>query len=194
MASRKETSRQNMHKLQSALFEHVAENNKQWPASLDEIKDRVQDFDQVMVNPVTGNNPGYLYVAPKSNSNSSRTVMLYQLNEGKVDRTLGVGYADGHVSLLAKGNIEPMVMKSTPYRSASKTAKESSTRKNHSKPVVDNKPTRAAKLKKSDQPKKFDEKLTGIRKTHPAGQRKAQPAVPEKGKPASPLTLKKFTV
>ena len=189
LASRKETSRQNMHKLQSALFEHVAENNKQWPASLDEIKDRVQDFDQVMVNLVTGNNPGYLYVAPKSNSNSSRTVMLYQLNKGKVDRTLGVGYADGHVSLLAKGDIEPMVMKSTPHRSASKTAKESSTRKNHSKPVVDNKPTRVAKLKKSDQRKKFDEKLTGIRKMHPTGQRKAQSAVPEKGKPANPLTL-----
>ena len=189
LASRKETSRQNIHKLQTALFEHVAENNEQWPASLDEVKDQVQDFDQLMVNPVTEDNPGYLYVAPKYKSNSSRTVVLYQLNKGKVDRTLKVGYADGHVSFLAKGDIEPTLMKSKPHQSAPKTAKESSPHKIRSKPVEDDKPARVAKPKKSQQRKKFDEKLAGILETHQAGQWKTQAAVSEKVEPTKPLPL-----
>ncbi len=91
-----------MNKLQLALYEYAKANDGQWPDSLEEIKDSVggdQAFQQLMTNPVTGDNPGYEYVKPEGNPEDAdydpHQLVLYQLNNGQRDPSLESGYSDG---------------------------------------------------------------------------------------------------
>jgi len=72
------------------------------PDTLDELAelfDSREHFDSTMENPLTGDDPGYLYVKPPAgvmdSSLSNRVVVLYQLRGGQKAEDLAVGYATG---------------------------------------------------------------------------------------------------
>ena len=86
------------------------EENKQWPDKLADVKDHAYkvieqrgedtDFMKVMINPVSGDDPGYEYIAPKEGDDLDSTVMLYQLSSGDRVLTLPVGFQSGSVAPL----------------------------------------------------------------------------------------------
>lgn len=96
--NKSEASRQNMHKIQLAMRENVA-NGLGWPQSLDDVKDSIENFDQIMKNPITGDDPGYEYAPPVRSGPEYKIIILYQLRNGERNETLKVGYADGSVRL-----------------------------------------------------------------------------------------------
>lgn len=90
------TSMANVTQLTNAVTAYKRENGE-WPASLEDVRDNVANFDTVMSNPATTSNPGYEYVKPTSNDPSYDTVIIYQLRDGARDATLAKGYANGTV-------------------------------------------------------------------------------------------------
>ncbi|NLT72337.1 MAG: hypothetical protein GXX91_16810 [Verrucomicrobiaceae bacterium] len=89
-------STNHMKMLLLTMFSYKDEKG-QWPDKLEELKGNPDlDFAKVIKNPVTGDDPGYEYVKPTGDD--PRTIILYQLSNGKRDTTLPVGHADGSVS------------------------------------------------------------------------------------------------
>lgn len=86
------------------------EEKSQWPEKLDDVKDHAYkvieergedtDFMKVMINPVTGDDPGYEYIQPKEGDDMDSTIMLYQLSSGKRQVNFAVGYQSGSVAPL----------------------------------------------------------------------------------------------
>ena len=78
-------------------------------AELEEFFGSQQQYDSTMNNPLTGDDPGYLYVKPPAgvmdSSLSHRVVMLYQLRGGQKAEDLPVGYADGRAGPVEKLSI-----------------------------------------------------------------------------------------
>lgn len=78
--------------------------NDEWPDDLGQVRELVDSsFDDVMRNPITGDDPGYEYVRPSADADPATTVILYQLRDGQHDTSLRVGFADGHV-----GEFDPL--------------------------------------------------------------------------------------
>ena len=73
------------------------DQTKKWPETVD-LSGKT--------NPLTGDTPGYEYVAPTEFNESGypvdteNTVVIYQLRNGQRDTSLPVGYANGSVRLL----------------------------------------------------------------------------------------------
>jgi hypothetical protein len=72
------------------------------PDSLDQLREffaSEDEYQQTLKNPLTGDDPGYLYVRPPvgviGSSLADRVVMLYQLRSGEKAEDLPVGYAGG---------------------------------------------------------------------------------------------------
>ena len=91
-----------MNKLQLALYEYAQAHEREWPDSLDQIKELVGGeaaYQKLITNPVTGDNPGYEYIKPKGKpgdaSYDHHQLILYQLNKGERDPNLESGYSDG---------------------------------------------------------------------------------------------------
>ena len=99
-AAREAKSSSNM-KLMFADIMVYNNNNGKYPESLDELKSAAaglgQDFSALLVNPATGDNPGYEYVKPTRAVEAADGVIMYQLRDGKRDMTLPVLYVDGAV-------------------------------------------------------------------------------------------------
>ena len=75
------------------------DTNGYWPEELSDVKSLTDtDFEVLMVNPITEENPGYEYVKPTDDANPATTVILYPLRGGERDTSLKVGYADGRVA------------------------------------------------------------------------------------------------
>jgi len=74
-----------------------------WPESLADIRPftEMDNFEELMLNPVTGENPGYEYVQPSPDSDPETTVLLYQLRDGQRDLNLEVCFADISVRKLS---------------------------------------------------------------------------------------------
>lgn len=89
-------TRDNMHKLHSAFMDYLEENNSIWPETLEDLRDYSKDFDALMTNPVTGDNPGYQYTPPTGESEEA-TVVVVQLRNGQPDTSLRCLYSDGLV-------------------------------------------------------------------------------------------------
>ncbi len=87
----------NVTALTSAVKSHADTNSGAWPESLDDVKANMPNFDEMMKNPVTQDNPGYEYVKPVEGFVPEETVVIYQLRGGQRDETLEAGYADGTV-------------------------------------------------------------------------------------------------
>jgi hypothetical protein len=67
-----------------------------FPANLEALRPFTDNFDQLIKNPVTGDNPGYELAQPTV----ERHVTMYQLRNGKRDTALDVLYVDGSVGPL----------------------------------------------------------------------------------------------
>jgi len=106
-------SRDNMFKLHSALMDYWEDQGEGWPESLEDLSEYTDDFDALMTNPVTGDNPGYRYTKPSRGSltgddeededevsdgpKTGKMVVIEQLRNGQVDDSLRKLYADGSV-------------------------------------------------------------------------------------------------
>ncbi len=90
------TSLLNVTQLTKAVVAYKKENGE-WPESLEDVRDKVPNFDTVMINPITKSNPGYAYVKPSQTDPSYDTVIIYQLRDGAHDATLAKGYANGSI-------------------------------------------------------------------------------------------------
>ena len=89
-----------MKELMLGIMNHRTVNDGRWPEELSEIEGLLPDrnFEQLMSNPVTGDNPGYEYVEPSDGTDPATTVILYQLRGGQRATDLRVGFADNHLS------------------------------------------------------------------------------------------------
>jgi hypothetical protein len=107
-------STQNLKGLGEAVLKFHDDNEK-WPDTLADLKPVVgteyagakvgggKSYDDLVKNPLTGDNPGYEYVKPAETPDSyEKTIVLYQLRGGKRDEKLKVGYLDGSVRNVGK--------------------------------------------------------------------------------------------
>jgi hypothetical protein len=96
-AANQTISSNNVMALCLAIIAQRDQNSGAWPESLDEVRANVPGYDQLIVNPVTKDNPGYEYVKPPDGADAATTVIIYQLRGGARDESLPKGYADGSV-------------------------------------------------------------------------------------------------
>jgi hypothetical protein len=89
-----------MKELMLGIMNYRTVNDGRWPDDLSEIESLIPnaDFKQLMINPVTGDNPGYEYVRPSDSTGLETTVILYQLRDGQRATDLRVGLADNQLS------------------------------------------------------------------------------------------------
>lgn len=105
-------TRDNMFALHSAMMDYWEDGGERWPESLEDLREFTDDFDALMTNPITGDNPGYRYTRPARGSLTGDEgdedeesdeplrediVVIEQLRNGQVDDTLRKLYADGTV-------------------------------------------------------------------------------------------------
>jgi len=98
-AARNAESINNMKKIRFSLLQ-LNDENHNWPTEISEIKsvfENDSEYNEVMTNPITGDNPGYEYVQPQEGFDPSTTIVLYQLRGGTRDKSLSVTYADGSI-------------------------------------------------------------------------------------------------
>lgn len=111
-AQRRLDSSDNVRELCLALVLYQEEKNE-YPDTLDQLEPYIgkvskyshgypigngKDFATLIKNPYTGDDPGYEYVKPPEKIESIRkTIVFYQLRNGKRDETLVVGWLDGSV-------------------------------------------------------------------------------------------------
>jgi hypothetical protein len=81
----------------TAINEYRDQNGGKHPPSLEALKPLVTNYDQLIENPLTGDNPGYELVANPAGRNP---VWMYQIRQGKRDESLDVLFADGTVKPL----------------------------------------------------------------------------------------------
>ena len=92
-------SDQQLHKLAAGIAAYREANNDEWPDRLTDIQDCIDgNFETLIENPYTKDNPGYEYVKPAENADRSTSIILYQLRDGKRDLSLNVGFGDCRVS------------------------------------------------------------------------------------------------
>ena len=98
-AAYKAKSINNMRSILLGIVNYSENHNGAWPDQLHDIEDYIYDdsIDELFVNPFTQDNPGYEYVKPSHDADPSKTVVLYQLREGKRDYNLDVCFGDGSV-------------------------------------------------------------------------------------------------
>jgi hypothetical protein len=96
-------SAHNMRTLTVGVLDY-GEKNQRWPDSIDDLAPHGEGkggLRRLMMNPVTGDDPGYEYVKPVSKygeGKHSDRVVFYQLRDGKRDLSLKVGYLDARVA------------------------------------------------------------------------------------------------
>ena len=96
-AAKQAQSKNNIMQFGVALHMHH-DATGQWPQELAELQPYLEgELGMLMVNPVTGDDPGYEYVKPEEEAPLSETVWIYQLRDGARDMSLAKGYADGSV-------------------------------------------------------------------------------------------------
>ncbi|MEM9252248.1 MAG: hypothetical protein AAGB29_07845 [Planctomycetota bacterium] len=87
----------NMRQFGIALQAFRAQNGNQYPESLDELRDFIPSFDELMKNPHTGEDVGFIYEAPDPTDNPATTPILWESRGGYKDLSGYVLYADGRV-------------------------------------------------------------------------------------------------
>ena len=99
-AKRRETATQNAQSLGDAVVIYHLARNK-WPESLNDTKEYLDDkkLAELLKNPLTGDNPGYEYVKPTVARPDPKTILVYQLRDGKRDMSLPVVYTNGKMGM-----------------------------------------------------------------------------------------------
>lgn len=76
---------------------------KKWPENFDKIASFTEGKEglaKLLVNPITGDNPGYEYVKPTDkDADLTKTIVIYQLRDGKRDESLQVLYGNASVRM-----------------------------------------------------------------------------------------------
>ncbi len=90
-------SANNLRQIGLGLQIYLDQNGQVWPEQLDQIKTVMGGFDQVMVNPRTGEKVGFIYVRPEPGADPATTGVLYEAFQGQPDPNGAVLYADGHI-------------------------------------------------------------------------------------------------
>lgn len=89
-----------------ALNSYAEDNRGQYPAKLEDLGNSsyVKDLDKLLINPLTGQTPGYVYVRPSVPLNTlvkekrtARTPILYEARDGRINPRGLIGYVNGHV-------------------------------------------------------------------------------------------------
>ena len=89
-----------------ALNSYAEDNRGQYPARLEDLgqSSYVKDLDKLLINPLTGQSPGYIYVRPSVTLNqlvkekrTSRTPILYEARDGRLNPRGLIGYVNVHV-------------------------------------------------------------------------------------------------
>ncbi|MEM1210406.1 MAG: hypothetical protein AAGI54_14185 [Planctomycetota bacterium] len=87
----------NMRQIGVALHAFAAQNNDAFPESLDEIREFIPAFDELVKNPHTGEDVGFIYEPPAPDDDPATTPILWESRGGYKDLSGYVLYADGHV-------------------------------------------------------------------------------------------------
>src|SRR5262249_8210886 len=90
--SPRKSSMRNMQYL-LLLLQDFEETHQRWPKSLAELKADYTEYEKLLDNPRTGDNPGFYYEPPRE----ATSPILWELKDGQVDRAGIVGYADGRL-------------------------------------------------------------------------------------------------
>lgn len=91
-------SEANMKALLQRVNLYTLSNGGRFPDTLEDLRDgpRDKDFDKLMTNPITGENPGYVYRKPAREPKWSVKI-LWESKDGKPDEPSAIGYADFEV-------------------------------------------------------------------------------------------------
>lgn len=108
-AKQQAESSSNLKELSRAVIKFQADNGA-WPETLADLRPVIgtsdvlgvigdgKDYAKLVRNPLTGDDPGYEYVKPPTDvETSASTIVLYQLRDGKRDSTIPAAYLDGSV-------------------------------------------------------------------------------------------------
>lgn len=89
-----------------ALNSYAEDHRGQYPASLSDLgtNSYVRELDKLLINPLTGQSPGYVYVRPSLTLNqlvkerrTARTPILYEAKDGRLNPRGLIGYVNVHV-------------------------------------------------------------------------------------------------
>ncbi len=89
-----------------ALNSYAEDHRGQYPASLSDLGTHsyVRELDKLLINPLTGQSPGYVYVRPPLTLNqlvrerrTGRTPILYEAKDGRLNPRGLIGYVNVHV-------------------------------------------------------------------------------------------------
>ena len=105
-AARRAQSANNLHQLGIAIHRYHSIKGE-WPSDIYELDPHLANMlPQLIVNPVTGDDPGYEYVNPEPSAMRDiipfNTILIYQLRDGQRDLELDVLYSDGAVAPLGR--------------------------------------------------------------------------------------------
>jgi len=89
-------SASNMRQIGLGLYMYLDQHGQVWPDRLDQLTKIMPGYRQVMVNPRTGEDPGFIYTRPEPGAAPATTPVLYESFQGKPDPNGAVLYADGH--------------------------------------------------------------------------------------------------
>jgi len=95
-----------MQALITALNSYAEDHRGQYPTRLEDLgaSSYVRELDKLMINPLTGQSPGYVYVKPTLTLNqllkerrAARTPILYEAKDGRLNPRGLIGYVNVHV-------------------------------------------------------------------------------------------------
>lgn len=87
----------NMRQLAIGMQLYMDANGGRFPDTLDRLRGTLGSFDQLLLNPRTKENPGFVYEPPAPGSSPSDTVILYESLNGQPDPDGAKLYADGRI-------------------------------------------------------------------------------------------------
>ena len=87
----------NMRQIAFGLQFYLNDHGGKFPESLLELREYLPNLDQLMVNPRTGEHPGFIYEKPPPGANPAATPVLFESLGGQKDPTGAVLYGDGGI-------------------------------------------------------------------------------------------------
>ena len=90
-------SANNMRQIGFALQSYLNDHRGKFPESLLELRPYLPSIEQLLINPRTGENPGFIYEPPPPGAAAGTTPVLFEALGGAKDPTGAVLYADGSI-------------------------------------------------------------------------------------------------
>ena len=90
-------SANNMRQLGIAFMLYQDQNRGKFPDSLIDFKDTMPQVEQLLANPRTGENPGFIYEKPDGSTPLNQTPILWESYRGQKDLSGAILYGDGSI-------------------------------------------------------------------------------------------------